>query len=299
MLTPLRYPGGKARLGAWLSSLLRFNGISGGTYVEAYAGGAGAAIYLLLNEYVADIVINDIDPAIHAFWHSALHQSEGMIQLIGETPLTLEEWRRQREIYITGDSTDALQLGFAAFYLNRTNRSGIIKAGIIGGKGQDGKYKMDARFNRTDLQQRVRQISKYRSRVQVYSEDAVAFITRCNTQLSRRSLIYLDPPYYQKGSQLYANFYKHQDHVDIAETVRGYDKPLIVTYDSCEQISDIYAGFDKTEFNLIYSTHEARPVASELLIYKNVNLPDVPFMSRTTRPLQNKKPAENASIVVA
>ena len=267
--------------------------------MEAYAGGAGAAIYLLLNEYVTDIVINDIDPAIYAFWRSVLDQPEDMIRLIGETPLTLEEWERQRRIYIAGDSTDVLQLGFSAFYLNRTNRSGIIKAGIIGGKNQDGKYKMDARFNRPELQQRVRQISKYRSRIQVYSEDAVAFITRCKAQLSPRSLMYLDPPYYQKGSQLYANFYTHQDHVDIAETVREYDKPLVITYDSCDQISEIYTGFEKTEFNLIYSTHESRPMASELLIYKNVKLPDVPFMSRTTRPFQKKKSADASSVIVA
>ncbi|HPH05803.1 MAG TPA: DNA adenine methylase [Methylotenera sp.] len=286
MLTPLRYPGGKARLGLWIASLLKHNNISNGTYVEAYAGGAGAAMYLLINKHVSNIIINDIDPAIYAFWDSILNNTDNFINLIDSALFTIDEWESQREIYRGKLITDKLTLGFAAFYLNRTNRSGILKAGIIGGKTQSGKYKMDARFNRNALKERIRIISKYRDRIKVYSEDAENFITRCNLELPDNSLIYLDPPYYQKGSQLYTNFYTHQDHVQIAKKLQSYLKPTIITYDSCPSIEKIYEGFEKVEFDLIYSTHAARAKASELLIYKNLTLPSSPFMSRSVKPFK-------------
>ncbi|PPD55405.1 MAG: DNA methyltransferase [Methylotenera sp.] len=286
MLTPLRYPGGKARLGLWIASLLEHNNISNGTYVEAYAGGAGAAMYLLINNHVSDIIINDIDPAIYAFWDSILNDTDNFIDLIDGALLTIDEWDYHRDIYRGKLMADNLSLGFAAFYLNRTNRSGILKAGVIGGKAQSGKYKMDARFNRLALKERIRIISTYRDRIKVYSEDAESFLSRCNLELPEKSLIYLDPPYYQKGSQLYTNFYTHQDHVQIAKKLQSYLKPAIITYDSCPSIKKIYEGFDKVEFDLIYSTHAARNNASELLIYKNLTLPRSPFMSRSVKPFK-------------
>lgn len=283
MLTPLRYPGGKARLGSWIANLLRYNNICDGTYVEAYAGGAGAAIYLLINDYVSDIIINDIDSAIYSFWHSILNNTSDFIELVESTSLNVDVWESQREIYKNKSTSDKLSLGFATFFLNRTNRSGILKAGLIGGKKQAGSYKMDARFNKAALIDRIKKISAYRDRIRIFSQDADEFITYCNSNLSSNSLTYLDPPYYQKGSQLYTNFYNHDDHLKIAKKIESYEKPMIITYDSCDPIKAMYKNFDSVEFDLIYSTHSARIKASEMLVYKNVTLPTAPFMCRSTK----------------
>jgi DNA adenine methylase len=283
MLTPLRYPGGKARLGSWIASLLRHNNILDGTYVEAYAGGAGAAIYLLVNEYVSDIIINDIDPAIYSFWYSILNNTSDFIALIESTPLNIDEWEFQREVYKNKSISDKLSLGFATFFLNRTNRSGILKAGLIGGKNQAGNYKMDARFNKVALIDRIKKISAYRERISIFSQDADAFISFCNSNLPNNSLTYLDPPYYQKGSQLYTNFYNHNDHLNIARNLESYERPLIITYDSCDPIKAMYMNFKSVEFDLIYSTHSARIKASEMLVYKNIVLPSAPFMCRSVK----------------
>jgi len=283
MLTPLRYPGGKAKLGAWLAYLLRSNNIDG-TYVEAYAGGAGAAIYLLSNGYVKSIKINDLDVAIYSFWMSVTHNSSSFIKKIIETPVTIEERLKQKEIYENPFRYTELEVGFATFFLNRTNRSGIITGGVIGGKNQTGNYKIDARYTKENLVQRVKNIGDMRDKIAIHCEDALSFLKRLD--VGSNSLINLDPPYYNKGSQLYSSFYEHGDHISISNYVHDIDTPVIVTYDNCEEIQEIYEGHDSLTFNMIYSSHLGRPVAKELLVYRNIKIDPLPFTSKQIGPIK-------------
>jgi DNA adenine methylase len=283
MLTPLRYPGGKAKLGAWLAHLLRSNKIDG-SYIEAYAGGAGAAIYLLTNNYVKNIVINDLDPAIYSFWMSVTHNTPSFIKKLMNTEVTLEEREKQKEIYNNPFKHTELELGFATFFLNRTNRSGIITGGVIGGKFQTGNYKIDARYTKENLAERIRNIGKMRERIAIHCEDALHFLKTINTDSN--SLINLDPPYYNKGSQLYSNFYKHEDHISISNQIHNISTPLIITYDHCEEIQEIYEDHQSLTFNIIYSSHLERPVARELLIYKNIRIDPLPFTSKQISPIK-------------
>jgi len=144
--SPLRYPGGKTGLSTFLSKLILENNICDYTYVEPYAGGAGAALKLLFENRVSSIIINDFDRAIYSFWKSAVFQSEKFIDKIESTEVTIEEWNNQKEIYLNKRSNQ-FDLGFATFYLNRTNRSGIIEGGPIGGIKQKGKWLINARWN--------------------------------------------------------------------------------------------------------------------------------------------------------
>ena len=282
--TPLRYPGGKARLGAWIAWLMRHNGISGDVYAEPYAGGAGAALYLLSNQYVRSVFINDIDPVIHAFWWAVLNDSDGIIKLIDSTPVTIKSWKNQRAILSQPDQHSKTEVGFATFFLNRTNRSGILKAGVIGGINQDGNYKIDARFNKEDLKNRIRMIARHRNKIFLSNLDAIAFIKEVAPDFGDKSLLYLDPPYFNKGSQLYRNFYNPEDHQDIGNAMSKVKTPWIVTYDNCDPIKKIYSKHEMEEFSLIYSTSAERPRATEILVYNNLELPSTPFLSRTTRP---------------
>ncbi|MFQ6370987.1 DNA adenine methylase [Shewanella sp. YIC-542] len=282
--TPLRYPGGKARLGAWIAWLMRHNDISGGIYAEPYAGGAGAALYLLSNQYVRHIFINDLDPVIYAFWWSVVNDSESLITLINSEDVTIENWVKQREVLNNLEQHSRTEIGFATFFLNRTNRSGILKAGVIGGRSQNGNYKIDARYNKEDLSRRIRTIARHKKRINLTNLDAMNFINDLAPDFGSKSLIYLDPPYFNKGSQLYRNFYNADDHRGIAESIFNIDSPWIVTYDNCEPIKDIYKEYDTQEFSLIYSTSMERPKATEIMVYNNLDLPCTPFLSRTTRP---------------
>ena len=145
---PLRYPGGKWRIAPFFENVIRLNGLSLTQYIEPYAGGASLALSLLFTELVSEIHLNDIDPAIYAFWYSVLTRNQDFIQLLNQTQVTPDEWQKQKAIYAKGATSDQFALGFATFFLNRTNHSGILNAGMIGGRKQQGTWKIDARFNR-------------------------------------------------------------------------------------------------------------------------------------------------------
>jgi len=279
--TPLRYPGGKARLGPWLAFTMRHNGISGGTYMEPYAGGAGAAIFLLMCGYVRRIVINDVDPAVHAFWHCVLHDCDRLVARIRATPCTLETWRTQRQVLRAGTAqSSVLDLGFACFFMNRTNRSGILHGGVIGGYAQNAANNIDARYNVDDLVARILRIHAKRGSITLYNLDALALLQGPALELRARSLLYLDPPYYVKGQQLYRNAYAPEDHAAIAAAVQAVPTPWLVTYDNAPEVAALYADAHGCTFDLTYSMHLDRPRATERLFHSGLAMPVAPVLSR-------------------
>ena len=226
--SPLRYPGGKTCIYPLISSLLRANKLERKHYVEPFAGGSGLALSLLYGGHVSDIHINDIDPAIWAFWYCVLNHTEQFVNLIAKTPVTIEEWKYQRDIQKSQDVSDPVTLGFSTFFLNRTNHSGIIKAaGVIGGLDQSGPYKIDCRFNRDNLIRRVIRISKYRNRIHLTKQDALVFIADTCKSLPETTFFCIDPPYFSKGPVLYTNYYDQNDHTILASEVLRIQNPWI------------------------------------------------------------------------
>lgn len=254
--SPLRYPGGKGRLAQYVIELVEMNDLTGDHYIEPYAGGAGIAITLLYLEYVSHIHLNDLNRSVHAFWRSVLDEPEALCRLVRDTPISVDEWKRQRAVQRTPDP-DPLTLGFSTFFLNRTNRSGIITGGIIGGKDQAGLWKLDARFNRQELAKRIAKIASYAPRISLYNRDAADFIEGPLKKIPASALVYLDPPYYAKGRQLYQNQYVHADHARIAELVATIRHKWIVSYDNAEPIQQFYSAFRQQTFGLRYSAKDA------------------------------------------
>jgi DNA adenine methylase len=269
--SPLRYPGGKQILTGPLADLIEANGLEGKTYLEPYAGGAGAALSLLFAENVDKIKINDADPAIYAFWHSILEKTEGFLKLLRETPLSVDEWLVQKKIYLT-ERRSLLKLGFATFFLNRCNRSGIIPhAGIIGGLEQMGAWKLDARFNKVELERRISKIALYGDRIEVHNLDALEFLDKFANSKSawEESFVYLDPPYFVKGSQLYLSYYDFDDHARLAKYLTNKAKfSWALTYDDAIEIRSLYESLTIMPFDLRYSASSSR-TGKEILIVKN------------------------------
>ena len=266
--SPLRYPGGKAVLTDFLADTINANAIKDCTYVEPFAGGAGAAINLLLSGKVARIILNDADRSVWSFWHSILNHTEKFVELIRTTPVTVTEWKKQRAIYHSC-SRRIVELGFAAFYLNRCNRSGIMtNGGVIGGLDQTGKWKIDARYNQEELIRRIERIAALRGKIRVCQLDAIKFLRSNILPEQDRSqyFIYLDPPYYVKGSRLYLNFYEPKDHAVLAQFLRRIKNiHWLVTYDNTPEIRGLYAWRSITEFQLHYSAACSKQ-GSEIMI---------------------------------
>lgn len=267
--SPLRYPGGKAKLSEWFVQLMRQNGISGGHYIEPYAGGSGVALHLLIKGYVNSIHINDFDRSVYLFWYHVLYHSEKLIDLMMSTPVNMDSWYQQRDVFLNPEKYNGLECAFSFFFLNRTNRSGIIKGGVIGGKNQDGHYKIDARFNKGELVNRVKRIAKLAPQIILTNLDSANLLDDLENTTDSRSLIYLDPPYYQKGQQLYLNAYNDQDHNIIADKVRKLKTPWVITYDNHPRIKEIYHWSKRYSNEIRYSANERR-IEKELVYCGNM-----------------------------
>lgn len=267
-VSPLRYPGGKLKVAAYVKRLMELNDLCGGTYIEPYTGGGSVAMSVLLGGQAKRIKINDIDRSIFAFWHSVLNNTEALCRLIADTPVNLTVWQRQREVQQRKQQTDLLELGFSTFFLNRTNRSGILNGGVIGGKSQSGNYKIDARYNKADLIDRIESIADYADRIELTSMDAVELLKRYKRTPAPKTLCYLDPPYYVKGRDLYLNYYTDDDHRAIADAIRHYKGKWMISYDAVPFISNLYQPYRQKEYCLSYS---AGPTAKgkEIMIYSD------------------------------
>lgn len=273
--TPLRYPGGKGKLTDFIKLVFEHNQLLDGHYVEPYAGGSGIAINLLLLEYASCIHLNDLNPSIYAFWHSVVHEPEELCRRINDVKVSMDVWYQQKAIQ-TADSPSLIDLGFSTFFLNRTNRSGIILGGVIGGKNQAGTWKLDARFNRQDLCKRIEKIAMYASRIRIYNQDAAELIRGLLPTLPKKSLVYLDPPYYEKGQDLYENHYFHEDHLSIAKLVRKKIKlPWIVSYDHAPEIMEMYEGCPTITYGINYSAQNRYKGAEAMFFSEKLVIPDV------------------------
>lgn len=272
--SPLRYPGGKFKLYKYIATLVQENGCT--TYIEPFCGGTAVSLELLFNDVVKRVIINDYDYTIFCFWDSVLNNTEQFIDLIHNTDVTLQEWERQKEIRNNQRRHSTLEIGFSTFFLNRTNRSGIIdKAGPIGGKEQNGNYSIDCRFNKEKLIKQIKKIALYKDRIQLYNMEAIDFINKVILN-TRNSFTFFDPPYYSKGPGLYTNFYIHDDHTNLAKHIvkKMKNRKWIVTYDNVNEIKSMYAQIDNIEFELQYTLQDKKTASEVMFFSKCIQRPE-------------------------
>jgi DNA adenine methylase len=269
--TPLRYPGGKGRLAPFVKAIIQKNRLMDGEYVEPYAGGAAIAFELLLHEYVSHVHINDISRPVYAFWKSALDDTDNLSRLIRDTRLTMKVRDKQKNILTHQDDFDDLALGFAMFFLNRTNRSGILNAGVIGGRDQTGPWKIDARYNADELLNRITAIARMRDRISLTKLDALQFLRRGCKRWPEKTLIYCDPPYYVKGRDLYYDYYEHEDHERVAAFVTNeiHRQRWIVSYDNVKEVRELYAGHPRVKYQIGYSAAKSSRQGAEIMFFSD------------------------------
>lgn len=273
--SPLRYPGGKQCLTPFVRRLIESNGMCGCTYAEPYAGGAGVAMRLLSERVVQNVILNDKCPMVAAFWRALFSQTDSLISLVDKEPVTMETWFRTREITQRYKEFSQLEVAFAFFFQNRTNFSGVIGGGVIGGKNQSGKYKLDARYPKTRLISLMEKVASYRDMVEVCNMDAIAFMEENLLQLGDSCLTYCDPPYFEKGQALYMNAYNHGDHAAVADFLLEQSRNMrwIVSYDNAPQIIELYNRIPLYSFDLPYSAHRVRRGKELLALCPGLVLP--------------------------
>jgi DNA adenine methylase len=274
--SPLRYPGGKNKLSAFVAKICVDNKVNG-HYVEPYCGGAAVALFLLMEGFVKKITINDKDRSIYAFWFSVINHTEELCNLIENAELSITEWRRQKQIQSDKKNINLLELGFSTFYLNRTNRSGIINAGVIGGINQNGNYLMDCRFNKENLIERIRKISAKKKQIKLYNLDAIKLINKIEkNKLKENTVFYFDPPYYLKASSLYMNHYESSNHKLVSDRIKSIGGiKWIVSYDNVPEIKTLYSECVKKEFSFKHTAYEIREGKEILFLSNDIKEPEI------------------------
>lgn len=269
-LSPLRYPGGKTKLYDKVVSLLKYNKLNKDIiYIEPFCGGCGLAVKLLLFNDVSSIIINDINPAIYAFWDCVLNRTEELCSRIGECNITIEERDKQILILEDVDNHSTIEIGFAALFLNRTNISGILNAGPIGGREQAGKDKLDARFKKNVLKDKIIAIADKKPKIFLYNLDVFDFIDEILPQYESSQLfLNFDPPYVKKGQKLYLNHFLLEDHRKLCDKISRCRQYWIVTYDYNQNILDLYSSFKYEHIQLNHSAGTMKK-GEEVIIYSN------------------------------
>lgn len=284
-LTPLRYPGGKTKYAGLFADIIEMNDLGGCSFAEVFAGGAGAAISLLLKGRVESLLLNDLDVAIYSFWKCVKECPSELTRLIRRTRVSMSEWRRQRATYEARDIDDVLALAFSTFFLNRCNHSGILGARPIGGMNQDGTYRIHSRFNKATAIAKIEAIADRAASIEVFNLDGVDFLNYLQQRHhGGHCLIYLDPPYYQKGPGLYLNHFTHENHAALRDAIVECPFPWVLSYDDHREVVDLYGG----RTCKLYRNHLRHTVAgnaeAEELIISRLNLPEYlePLSGRAT-----------------
>lgn len=267
-VTPIRYPGGKTKLYTFVRSILEKNNLIGGTYCEPFAGGAGLALKLLEKGDVNHLILNDADPAIFAVWDLILHSPDELCDFIENVAVTMSEWDKQRQVYLERDKYSLSDLAKATFFLNRTNVSGVITGGVIGGREQNGNYKIDARFNKKNLIQKIKTIASFEASIDLYNLDVLEMMDLVFPQFEKDTIVNFDPPYVKMGSQLYKNSFSKDDHKKLRDRIAACEKKWIVTYDVCDLVKELYKDFRGGFIDVYYSANEIRK-AQEYVFYSD------------------------------
>jgi len=270
-LSPLRYPGGKSKIYEKVKKLIIANDYSNRMYVEPFAGGFGIGISLLYEGIVPSAILNDFDTHIYNFWLAVLNDTENLLRLISDTPITIEERERQKQNYKDVDA-DPLTNGFATLFLNRVNFSGVIKGGPIGGLNQSGIYKIDCRFNKEEIKNKIEDIANMKSKIKLYNKDAGYLIKKCLIKMKSPMFLNIDPPYVIKGNKLYTNFFTEENHLDLQQVIvkhLGTNYPWIITYDDCQLIRDLYKKYYIQEYSINYNM--GRIISGKEIIITNLS----------------------------
>jgi len=280
--TPLRYPGGKQKLAPFFLELLDANGLLGGDYVEPYAGGAGVAIQLLLGRHAARIHLNDSSYPVYAFWRAVVNFPDQMCRRIASASLTVEQWKKHREVVRDCSSHDELEVGFSTLYLNRCNRSGVLSGGLIGGLEQTGQWGIASRFPRNELIRRIEAIALHRESIHLRNWDAERFILKYAANLPLRTLVYCDPPYFGQSSRLYLDRYTRDDHARLASIIQtSLPRKWVVSYDSAPAVVELYESRRSFRYALQYNASRAYKGHEVLFFSDDLAIPRgsvVPFI---------------------
>ena len=277
-VTPLRYPGGKTWLLDYVKAFARFHKLSSTTIVEPYGGSASISVGLIRSQLVTDATVCERDPLIVAFWNVAIHRNEELIEYLSSLEINMETWYGLRR-YLDLEKTNLqneLEAAGAFLFFNRTNYSGIIKGGPLGGKKQLSKYKLNCRFNKGRIADKIRSLKALEDKLKIIQIDGLEYMKNHALQSPDNVFFYVDPPYYGAGKDLYRFYFTDFDHQQLSAFLTGTEIPWLLSYDDAEFIRNLYQKKSNLPVYTDYQSGHLRRGVKELLISNYVIPPASP-----------------------
>lgn len=289
---PLRYPGGKASLLNYVEKFITSNNISVQAILEPYAGSAAISMGLLRKGMISKAYINDSDQMVYAFWKTVLNNNEELIEMIDSLEVNLDAWFCYRKYLVDKPLTkfNEKDVAMAFLFLNRTSYSGIVKAGPLGGKKQQSRYKIDCRFNKENIKKKIEQLQEFSSRLEISNMEGIEFMKE-TIKKTGDVFIYADPPYYNVGKLLYNQYFDDKKHIQLADYLKQVEEqPWLLSYNANEFIMNLYSDQKMVPIYLDYHTGPYRRNIMEYL-FSNRVIP--PFEARENKKVNHSNMEKN------
>ena len=233
-ISPLRYPGGKSKM---IPLIVEILDMQKDVFVEPFCGGASVGLSLLQAGVINKLVLNDLDFGIYALFWTICNHPDLLFKKIDQFVPTRDTFFSFRDA-IQNDYHNC-QLEDAAFIfliVNRLAFSGICKA--------NPKRSLSDRYNPQELKRRINAIYKLHDKITVLNMDANDVIHEY--YWNKKTTLFIDPPYYEKGKQLYHKYFSKEDHQELAASLNELYctypgcADIIITYDNNELIRKLY-----------------------------------------------------------
>jgi DNA adenine methylase len=238
--SPFRYPGGKT----WAIPTVRKWLAQGYAklLIEPFVGGGIVSLTASAEFLVENVLMIELDKEVSAVWQTIIgDDNEWLAQRILSFDLTIDNVQAE----IEKEEKSIRDRAFCTILKNRTYHGGILAKGSgLLKHGENGKGILSRWYPET-LAKRIRDISKYKEKIQTVEGDAFDYIDKYKD--NEDCYFFIDPPYFVAGRRMYTHFDIDHEHLfKLTSQIKG---KFLLTYDNADEIVEL-----AKKYNLRYTT---------------------------------------------
>lgn len=242
--SPLRYPGGKNRVAKMLLEHMPPHT----DYREIFAG--GAALFFS-KPRVKKNWLNDLHPGLCAFYRAVQKHFDQFAALCrqqdGSLRARFDEWAARRDLMdATGDEM-LVERAVQYYFLNRTVWGGRVV--------YDPRRKSRLYFSNpsgwSNLEKKLAHLSAISEKLRGVKITCDGY-QKCLAGATADTLIYADPPYFRESvghitDRLYDKSFDYDCHRKLAALLKKTKAKVMVSYDDCPEIRELYKSWNIIE----------------------------------------------------
>jgi DNA adenine methylase len=258
MISFFRYPGGKSKLRNSISEHLNvYANKLDLEYREPFFGGGSVGLkFISDNPQWKKVWINDKDLGVANLWTSVIRFPNELKKMVQDFKPSIEIFDKYKlellsNSTVSQNASEIVLHGFKKLAIHQISYSGLgtKSGGPLGGREQKSKYKIDCRWSPDYICKKIDKLHNQFSKLEIKHQSCTSFDFEDLVNSTENSFIYLDPPYYIKGNELYQFGFTKEDHKKMADVLKYTNHPWILSYDDCPEVRRLYSW---AEINIIY-----------------------------------------------